>query len=149
MALNFNDIGPAQSEALYHFTGRIRPPSPGVPQEIRDMTPVERLGAILRDELIRGFAPYRADMPCVCWSESPPDHLAHLIEREGFSPWGVVAVRSALLAAGGGAVAYLPTSEQEKLRAAGFGHWAVRTDEARCGCTSRNGASPWTMARWA
>ncbi|WP_328663302.1 hypothetical protein [Streptomyces sp. NBC_00328] len=78
-----------------------------------DMAPQGRLNCILTEGKLRGFAPFGAKTPVLCFSESPPDHLAHLIADKGFAPWGIVTTRSKILARGGGAVAYLPRSVAE------------------------------------
>lgn len=118
--------GPAQSDELIHFTGRPpgRPSTPGVPQEIRALTPWQRLDNILTTGILRAFPPFGAQQPVISFSESPPDHLAHLISERGFPPWGVVLTRVGLLQHGGGSVAYLPENVRDtfpqELR-----HWAV------------------------
>ncbi|MDX3841270.1 hypothetical protein [Streptomyces europaeiscabiei] len=121
--------GPAQSEELIHFTSRGEAASfPGdVPAQIRDMKPWERLDKILGNGELAGFPPFGAPgTPCSCFSESPPEHLAHLIADRGFAPWGIVLTRTAAVAMGGGAVAYVPDEVHARFVAAGLGHWAVR-----------------------
>ncbi|MFJ2672848.1 hypothetical protein [Streptomyces sp. NPDC087525] len=121
-------IGPAQSDELVHFTGKEGCFTAGVPDEVRRMTPSERLDAILGSRLLRGFPPFGDSRACVCFSESPLDHLAHLITVRGFSPWGIVLTLNQMLDAGGGSVSYVPTAVRERFVKAGLGHWAVRTD---------------------
>ncbi|WP_188299777.1 hypothetical protein [Streptomyces sp. CBMA156] len=123
-------VGPAQSDDLFHFTGRLGERPSEVPLEIRAMTPQQRLDAILREEQFRAFAPFGASVPCVCFSESPPDHLAHLIRQQRFSPWGIVGSRKTLLGLQGGSVAYVSDEVYARFKAAGLAHWAVRTSPA-------------------
>ncbi|MEU4095267.1 hypothetical protein [Streptomyces sp. NPDC026673] len=121
-------IGPAQSDELIHFTGKGGAFPASVPEEIRRLQPQERLDAILASAVLKGFPPFGATRACVCFSESPPEHLAYLITVCGFAPWGVVITRGQMLGAGGGAVAYVPTQVRQDFAQAGLGHWAVRTD---------------------
>ncbi|MFZ3475776.1 hypothetical protein ACODT3_40410 [Streptomyces sp. 4.24] len=94
------------------------------------MLPHERLDSILGAGSIRGFPPFGVSQTrCVCFSESPPSHLAHLITERGFAPWGVVATRSQVIGVGGGSVAYVPSRVRSQFEAAGLGHWAVRVDD--------------------
>jgi hypothetical protein len=84
----------------------------------------------LRDEIVRAFPPFGAGemgMPCVCLSESTPEHLAHLIAVMQFAPWGIVIGREAANMVGGGTVAYVPKEVVDRFKACGLGHWAVRT----------------------
>ncbi|KJS52536.1 hypothetical protein VM98_30755 [Streptomyces rubellomurinus subsp. indigoferus] len=126
--------GPAQSDALTHFTGRPfdRPNTPKVPEEIRELKPEERLARILLSEELLAFPAFGATVPTVSFSESPQKHLEHLIGERGFPPWGIAVSREGLLATGGGAVAYLPEDVRdtfpESLR-----HWVVpiKTDGSR------------------
>ncbi|MGW3657223.1 hypothetical protein ACWD6R_16680 [Streptomyces sp. NPDC005151] len=120
-------VGPAQSEELVHFTSRGREPGPGATPDVRAMTASQRLDSILYSELLRTFAPYGVERACACFSESPANHLAHLIGDRQFEPWGIVATRQGLLEAGGGAVAYVPDEVYDQFRVAGLEHWAVRT----------------------
>ncbi|MFJ3106513.1 hypothetical protein [Streptomyces sp. NPDC086835] len=120
-------VGPAQSDDLFHFTGRNGGRPDDIPVEISTMTPEQRLDAILGTRVLRGFRPFGATQKCVCFSESPPEHLAHLIGARGFSPWGVVVSRAAVFALGGGGVAYVPDAVHTRFRASGLEHWAVRT----------------------
>jgi hypothetical protein len=93
------------------------------------MTPAERLDRILGSRLIYAFPPFGVDRASVSFSESPPEHLRHLIANRGFPPWGLVVTRRHMLKNGGGAVAYLPQQAYEDLPAS-VRHWAVqvRTD---------------------
>lgn len=120
-------VGPAQSDELVHFTSRGREPGPGATPDVRAMTASQRLDSILGSETLRSFAPYGVARACICFSESPASHLAHLIGDRQFEPWGVVATRDGLLAAGGGSVAYVPDEVYDQFRDAGLDHWAVRT----------------------
>jgi hypothetical protein len=100
------------------------------------MAAQERLETILREEQFRAFAPFGAadpgasGTPCVCFSESPPEHLDHLIQFGRFTPWALVTTRMVLNKLGGGSVAYVPPNVQSQLQRARLGHWAVRTDES-------------------
>lgn len=120
-------VGPAQSDDLYHFTGRNGARPAVVPEDIQLMTPQERLDSILREEQFRVFPPFGARTACLCFSESPPDHLEHLIGIGRFSPWGIVTRRHQLIRRGGGAVAYVPDAVYQEFKAADLEHWAVRT----------------------
>ncbi|WP_158716625.1 hypothetical protein [Streptomyces sp. NRRL F-5630] len=121
-----NMAGPAQSDHLIHFAGRPvgRQPTPSVPAEIRVMLPQQRLDSILASARVRAFAPFGAEQPAVCFSESPPEHLVHLIADRGFPPWGIVVSRSQVVATGGGAVAYLPDHVRDTFPPH-LRHWAV------------------------
>ncbi|MEV6738632.1 hypothetical protein AB0N14_17555 [Streptomyces sp. NPDC051104] len=135
MAMELGMVGPAQSEYLYHFTGRNGPRPHWVPEEIQSASPEARLEAILQERKFRAFAPFGAadpgesGMPCLCFSESPPEHLDHLIQWRRFDPWGVVTTRSMINRHGGGAVAYVPPDVHEDFKKADLGHWAVRTEQ--------------------
>lgn len=120
-------VGPAQSDDLYHFTGRNGDRPQCVPEEIRQMTGQQRLERILHEERIRAFAPFGTTTACVCFSESPPNHLSHLIQTGRFSPWGIVTSRATLLKLKGGAVAYVPDAVYARFKRYGLEHWAVRT----------------------
>ncbi len=129
--------GPAQSEYLYHFTGRTGGRPIWVPDEIRTSSPEQRLDAILREEQFRAYPPFGAaapgagasGMPCLCLSECPVEHLDHLIQTGRFKPWGVVTTREKVHQKGGGAVAYVPEKVHEAFIRAKLGHWGVRTGE--------------------
>ncbi|WP_103529055.1 hypothetical protein [Streptomyces sp. SM12] len=122
-------VGPAQSDSLVHFTGRPGARSSAVPAEICAMAPEERLDSILASQRLWGFPPFGSDTSCLCFSESPPDHLAHLIVERGFAPWGVVITRSQMMSVGGGSVAYVPEEVYRKFQWSGLGSWAVRTED--------------------
>ncbi|MGW1290550.1 hypothetical protein ACWD4N_44990 [Streptomyces sp. NPDC002586] len=125
--LDLGLVGPAQSDHLYHFTGRTGARPAWVPAGIQQMTAQQRLDGTLREERFLAFPPFGSSTACVCLSESPPDHLGHLIRTGRFSPWGVVTSRASLLSIGGGAVAYVPDDVHASFRAAGLEHWSVRT----------------------
>lgn len=59
--MTLGQVGPAQSEYLYHFTGRNGDRPVWVPEDIRDASPQERLDVILREERFRAFAPFGAE----------------------------------------------------------------------------------------
>jgi hypothetical protein len=125
-------VGPAQSEYLYHFTDRNGASPNWVPVEIQQMSGPSRLDWMLRGGIVRAWPPFgvgQTGMPCVCLSESTPEHLAHLIAMGRFGPWAIVTNRTSVNSVGGGAVAYVPAQEYETFKARGLGHWAVRTDE--------------------
>ena len=119
--------GPAQSDQLFHFTGRNGSRSSAVRQEIHVMDARQRLSAILSEEKFLAFPPFGATAPCVCFSECSPEHLAYLIGIGRFEPWGVVLNRASILSIGGGAVAYVPDAVYRAFQLAGLAHWAVRT----------------------
>ncbi|MER8091886.1 hypothetical protein [Streptomyces goshikiensis] len=122
--------GPAQSEHLIHFTSRgpTAKFGPDVPEEIRAMTPAQRLDSIIGAGILKGFRPFCVSQPCICLSESPPTHLAHLVTERGFAPWGIVITRAQALRVHGGAVAYVTTQTREQFVRAGLDQWAVRVD---------------------
>ncbi|MGA5900240.1 hypothetical protein [Streptomyces venetus] len=91
------------------------------------MTAQQRLDAILREERLRAYPPFGASQACICFSECPPAHLAHLIGTGRFKPWGVVANRAPIVELGGGAVAYVPDGVYATFKSMGLEHWAVRT----------------------
>ena len=126
--LDLGLTGPAQSNDLFHFTGRAGGRPEWVPEGIRAMDARQRLSAILSEKKILAFPPFGATTPCVCFSECPPKHLAYLIGQQRFQPWGVIAWRSDLLDSGGGTVAYVPNTVYDEFKTAGLEHWAVRTD---------------------
>ncbi|MDX2403449.1 hypothetical protein NJO91_09960 [Streptomyces microflavus] len=119
--------GPAQSDTLVHFTSRGENASftPKVPEKFRQMTAPERLDSILGSGRLYGYPPFGAQQACVCFSESPKDHLDHLIADRGFGPWGVVVTRAGVLTHDGGAVAYVTDDVYKRFVGAGLGHWAV------------------------
>lgn len=121
--------GPAQFEMLIHFCGRpaSAPPTPTVPPFIRDQPPWQRLSNILWEGQIRGFAPFGAELPMVCLSESPLDHLNWLLSSRQWPPWGLLLSRQTVYDLGGGPVWYARKEQlaalPEQLRS-----WAVRFD---------------------
>lgn len=120
--------GPAQHEWLIHFCGRPEgtSPTPYLPEDIDWMASSRRLDEILWEKQLRGFPPFGADrdQPMVCLSESPPDHLAWLLQR-GWQPWGLLFNRQDVYDAGGGPVWY---AREAQYRDLGRVHrpWAVR-----------------------
>ncbi|WP_331727353.1 hypothetical protein OG871_40155 (plasmid) [Kitasatospora sp. NBC_00374] len=88
------------------------------------MKPPQRLDNILGSARLKAFAPFGNERPAVCFSESPPNHMAHLIADLGFPPWGIVISRSEFVAAGGGAVAYLPDHVRNEFPP-DLHHWVV------------------------
>ncbi|WP_331742375.1 hypothetical protein [Streptomyces sp. NBC_01006] len=115
--------GPAQSDTLVHFTSRGENASftPKVPEKFRQMTAQERLDSILGSGRLYGYPSFGAQQTCVCFSESPQDHLAHLIADRGFGPWGVVVTRVGVLSHDGGAVAYVTDDVYKRFVDAGLG----------------------------
>ncbi|MFE1909428.1 hypothetical protein ACFW96_38040 [Streptomyces gardneri] len=126
MDQNLGITGPAQSDDLYHFTGRIGDRPNDVPNHIQKMTPQERLDTILAERTLRAFPPFGAGFPCACFSESTPDHLAFLVKSWKVKPWGIVGSRMSLLRLGGGTVAYVPDQQYQHFKNVGMAHWAVR-----------------------
>ena len=124
--LDLGLTGPAQSDNLFHFTGRAGDRPEWVPDEIRTMDARQRLSSILSEKKILAFPPYGATTPCVCFSECPPNHLDFLIGQRRFKPWGVIGWRAALLEYGGGTVAYVPNEVHAQFPPR-LAHWAVRT----------------------
>jgi hypothetical protein len=126
--------GPAESQFLYHFTGRNGGRPAWVPEDIRTMSRHSRLDAILREEQFRAFVPFGAGTPdggatpCVCFSECTDEQRNYLINTGQFGPWALVCTRAAVNKLGGGTVAYVPFSVQQQFRAKELGHWAVRTE---------------------
>jgi hypothetical protein len=55
---NLGLVGPAQSDDLYHFTGRNGDRPAWVPADIRQMTAQQRLARILEKNRFRAFAPF-------------------------------------------------------------------------------------------
>lgn len=148
--VNLGLTGPAQSDDLFHFTGRNGSRTSEVPQEIRDMNASQRLAAILREERLRAFPPFGVETPCVCFSECSPAQLAYLIGLGLFEPWAIVTSRTAVLSCGGGAVAYVPDAIHQEFQSARLEHWAVRTGHASTWLHEREwrlpkapGAEPW------
>ncbi|MFJ8982657.1 hypothetical protein [Streptomyces sp. NPDC102282] len=126
MDLNLGITGPAQSDDLYHFTGRLGERPNDVPQRIREMTPQQRLDAIIAERMLRAFPPFGANVPCVCFSEASPEHLAFLVKERKVEPWGILGRRNSLLSLGGGSVAYVPDQQYQYFKNTGMAHWAVR-----------------------
>lgn len=122
------EAGPAQTDFLVHFCSRPfgRAHTPSVPDGIRSMNAETRLYTILWEQQLRGFAPFGASTPMVCFSESPLNHLSWLLRR-GWEPWGVVMTRQSLYDVGGGPVWYA-RSEQYDALAEPHRSWAVRLD---------------------
>lgn len=97
------------------------------------MSPQQRLDSILGSASVRAFAPFGVQRPAVCFSESPPEHMGHLVADLGFPPWGIVVSRSAFVANGGGAVAYLPDYVRNEFPP-DLRHWVVPfTTDGRLG----------------
>ncbi|WP_168712457.1 hypothetical protein [Streptomyces sp. A1277] len=124
--LDLGILGPAQSDDLFHFTARIGDHPNAVPEPIQEMTPQQRLDAIISERTLRAFPPFGATTPCACFSESPSAHLAFLIKLRKVQPWGIVGSRTSLLELGGGAVAYVPDEQYKFFKKLGMDHWAVR-----------------------
>jgi hypothetical protein len=103
-----NPAGPAQSDYLIHFCGR----APGlkfteqVPGWIQSSSPAQRLDNILWEQSIRGFPPFGAESPMVCFSESPAKHLEWLINERHWPAWGVMVTREWVYQSGGGPAWY-------------------------------------------
>jgi hypothetical protein len=121
--------GPAQSELLTHFCGRPenRRSTPDVPPEIVGMQPWDRLDAILSEERILGFPPFgpQSSQPMVCFSESPVDHLRHLLGERRWRPWGLVFARRFVYERDGGPVWYVRPQQFEQSYA-DLRSWMVR-----------------------
>jgi hypothetical protein len=135
--------GPAQSDFLIHFCGRppARKPTPDVPDPILKLTPSQRLSQILGTGQLQGFPPFGAEgSPAVCFSESPPDHLVHLLQQ-GWTPWGLVFRRDWVFGRGGGPAWYMRTGDFGRLREVAK-PWAVRLET-----DSSVGFSDWTHER--
>jgi hypothetical protein len=122
--LNLGITGPAQSNDIYHFTGRVGDRPNDVPEHIRIMTPQQRLDAILSEGVLRAFPPFGVDFPCACFSKSTSEHLAFLVKNWKVKPWGIVTGQGSVFRLGGGAVAYVPDDQYEKFKR--LGRWAVR-----------------------
>jgi hypothetical protein len=122
------EAGPAQTDLLIHFCGRPfgRQSTPSVPDVVRSMSPETRLYSILWQQQLRGFAPFGADDPMICFSESPPEHLSWLLRR-GWQPWGLVFARQSLYQVGGGPAWYVRSPQYDELSPA-HRAWAVRLD---------------------
>lgn len=126
-----NPAGPAQSEYLIHFCGR----SPGlkftnmVPDWIRAISPAQRLDNILWEQRIWGFPPFGATSPMVCFSESPFNHLAWLINERHWPPWGVILTRQWVYATGGGPAWYTRPEQYDTLTSGQLA-WSVRLGTA-------------------
>ena len=123
--------GPGQSDLLVHFCRRHLGSALNsrVPEEISTLKPWERLDKILAANRLRGFPPFGAedDQPVVCFSESPPEHLEHLLRDRGWQPWGVVVTRRWVYQQGGGPVWYART-ELYDARTREQKPWLVRFD---------------------
>ncbi|MET8605750.1 hypothetical protein ABZV92_19625 [Streptomyces rubiginosohelvolus] len=124
--MEFGITGPAQSDNLFHFTGRVGDRPNDVPRTIQKMTPEQRLDAIIGERVLRAFPPFGPTTRCVCFSESPPDHLAFLVAAGRVEPWGIVVSRDQMVRTGGGSVAYVPDKVYEYFKNTGMAHWAVR-----------------------
>ncbi|MFI5734965.1 hypothetical protein ACIA49_32935 [Kribbella sp. NPDC051587] len=94
-----------------------------------------RLYSILWQQQLRGFAPFAASTPMVCFSESPPDHLDWLLQR-GWQPWGLVFTRQSVYQVDGGPVWYARSQQHEQLSEP-HRSWAVRFD-----------ANPYSRSDW-
>ncbi|GAA0481242.1 hypothetical protein [Streptomyces olivaceiscleroticus] len=129
MAVLMGNYGGSQSDYLIHFTRRgNRRHSKSVPVKIQVMSAEERLGSIIRDGAMRLFRPFGAEKPCACFTETTLEHLRYLLNKRGYSPWGIVMTRDQVLDDGGGTVTYTHReSTLTAFRNAGLGHWAVRT----------------------
>jgi hypothetical protein len=106
------------------------------------MEPRERLDSILRDERILGFPPFGAQpsQPMVCFSESPMEHLRHLLGERHWCPWGLVFSRAFVYGRDGGPVWY--ARPQQFARAdVDQRPWMVRFG------TDTNGFLDWTHER--
>lgn len=122
-----NPAGPAQSEYLIHFCGRAPGLNftPSVPDWIRKITPAQRLDNVLWQQRIWGFPPFGAASPMVCFSESPLDHLAWLINERHWPSWGVILTRQWVYAAGGGPAWYARPEQYSTLTLDQLA-WSVR-----------------------
>jgi hypothetical protein len=126
-----NPAGPAQSEYLIHFCGRPpgRPQTPWLSEEIRALSPEQRLERILWEQQILGFGTFgpesNRDWPVVCLSESPLSHLQWLLQAQNWPPWGVILWRQWVYAVGGGPVWYARSKQYERL-APDLLPWAVQ-----------------------
>lgn len=123
--------GPAQFDWLVHFCGR--PVGTGqsidVSRDIASMSPDQRLRSILLGGAIYGFPPFGASDPVVSFSECTKEHMAWLIAKRGWAPWGILLRRQDVYDMGGGPVWYARTQQYESLPEY-FRPWAVRLETA-------------------
>ncbi|MGW5569748.1 hypothetical protein ACWEVD_00990 [Nocardia thailandica] len=116
------------AETLVHFVARERTPHPSVPEDIKVMSPDERLAAILRQGSINPF-PTFTDHPAVCMTECSGAGLEFLIGRRGYRPWGLMFDRQTVFDAGGGPVWYVRDEDMDELATSRLRRWAVRLGE--------------------
>ncbi|MEU7769026.1 hypothetical protein AB0B25_28545 [Nocardia sp. NPDC049190] len=107
---------PDLSSVFLHFVARNRPVGIGVPDEIRALSPVDRLESILTEGAISAFVTYSGGMPSVCMTEATWAGVSYLIEGRGYEPWALMFDRQEVYNAGGGPVWYARPDEYKVLK---------------------------------
>lgn len=104
---NLVDVG----DHLVHFAGRqggrLDPPD-GVPAEIVELTPADRLARILSDERISAWPTFGTGSQRVsCFTEAAPSSIRALIHEGRYTPHGIGFTRQFIFDRGGEPVRYV------------------------------------------
>lgn len=104
---------PDLSNHLVHFVARgdSWPPTGGPPESVRQMTAHQRLGAIIRERIIRAFRPFGSDAPAVCFTESTRSAIAQAVRTRPYEPYGIGFTKEFVFDRGGGPAFYVRGDE--------------------------------------
>jgi hypothetical protein len=108
---------PDLSQEVIHLTGRCGPHHAALPVEISEMTAVERLASILRQQHIQAFPAFGigVDVPVVCFSEATLKGIHYLVDGAGgaprYEPYGIAFTKQTVFEHGGGPALYVRGDE--------------------------------------
>jgi hypothetical protein len=106
---NLPDIG----DHLIHFTGRLGGRFM-VPDDIRDLSPSDRLAQILHEFRIRAIPTFGTGMRAiVAFTESSQASVLRLISEGRYTPWGIGFSKQFIFDQGGGPVLYVRGDQWE------------------------------------
>ena len=102
---------PDLSDFVVHFTGRAGPHSFGVPSDIANREPWDRLAQILLSHKIRAFAPFGSSEPVACFTECTRAGIQALMADNRYAPCGLAFEKDTVFRAGGGPALYVRGDE--------------------------------------
>lgn len=100
---------PDLSDFVVHLTSRPGYPNSDVDEAIKDLTPEERLKAILGGGSITAHRPFFGYWPdrVVCFTECTPAGIRTLITEDRYEPWGIAFTKDFVFRRGGGPAFYV------------------------------------------
>jgi hypothetical protein len=109
---------PDVGDYLIHFTGRTGGRF-GVPEDIRNLDPPDRLAQILHEGRIRAIPTFgTSGRPIVAFTESSQASVLRVINEGRYTPWGVGFSKQFIFTQGGAPVLYIRGDEWEAATAA-------------------------------